>query len=51
MEIAITYEYPSAYGIPVRHTYIAHSFAEAEEICKKVEALDGYKLIDVTRED
>ena len=53
MKIAITYEYPTAYGNPIRKVYVAGTFAEAEDVCKRVEALkdEGYKLIDVTREE
>lgn len=48
----ITYEFPSASGIPSRHVYEAKTFDEAEEICQKIEQLkdEGYKIIDVTRE-
>ena len=51
MTIQITYEFKTAYGFPTKGAVLAHSFEEAENICRRVERLEGYKLIDVTRED
>ena len=50
--IKVTYEYPSAYGNPVRHSVECLTDERAEYICKLVEERTdkGYKLIDVTRE-
>lgn len=50
MTIQISYEFKTAYGFPTTNAILAHSLEEAEAICQRIERLEGYKIIDVTRE-
>ena len=43
----VTYEFPSAYGILVTSTVKGLTLEEADQVCEKIESLDGYKLINV----
>ena len=50
MIIQITYQIKTAYGFWDEKVYYAHSFDEAERVCKQIESMpDDYKLIDVSR--
>lgn len=43
----VTYEFLSAYNIPITSTIKGLTLEEADQICKNVESLDGYKLVNV----
>lgn len=43
----VTYEFLSAYDIPVTSTVKGLTLEEADQICEKIESLDGYKLVNV----
>ena len=48
--IIVTYEYSTAGGIRVQHTYRCTTKEQAEHICRMVEKRkeNGYKLIDIS---
>lgn len=50
--IKVTYEYHSANGNIVRHTYRCVTDKQAEHVCRMVETRKerGYRLVDVSRE-
>lgn len=50
--IIVTYEYSTAKGNRVQHTYKCTTKEQAEHVCRMVENRkeNGYKLIDVSTE-
>lgn len=46
----ITYSFKTANGFDITSKYKGLTKDEAEKICKNIEALDGYKLIDISAE-
>ena len=49
MKYQITYESKSMFAnVPVRHMVVADNLEEVETVCKKIDELEDYKLIDVS---
>ena len=51
MMFEITYRYTTASGNWIVSNVVAEGKEEAEKVCKAIESLENYRLVDVTRID